>query len=164
MPLGRPPAAPSPSLGTQKEGQAGRGSTAPHFPGSRRSPPRGSSKGGKALADFPNAFYCPCPSRRPLFQSGPAATVPQAPGSSEQQSLPQKSKLFGWMRNVFFFLSFSLFFFFFCISRATPMAHGGSQARSQIRATAASLHHSHSNSGSKPSLQPTPQLMATPDP
>ena len=31
-------------------------------------------------------------------------------------------------------------------------------------ATAAGLHHSHSNSGSKPHLQPTSQLTATPDP
>ena len=29
---------------------------------------------------------------------------------------------------------------------------------------AASLHHSHSNVGSEPHLQPTPQLTATPDP
>ena len=29
---------------------------------------------------------------------------------------------------------------------------------------AASLHHSHSNAGSEPHLQPTPQLMAVPDP
>ena len=29
---------------------------------------------------------------------------------------------------------------------------------------AASLHHSHSNTGSKPRLLPTPQLAATPDP
>ena len=40
----------------------------------------------------------------------------------------------------------------------------GSQARGPIRAVAASLHQSHSNMGSKPHLQPTPQLMATPDP
>uniref|UniRef100_A0A8D1KAK8 Uncharacterized protein n=1 Tax=Sus scrofa TaxID=9823 RepID=A0A8D1KAK8_PIG len=43
-------------------------------------------------------------------------------------------------------------------------ACGGSQARSRIRATAASLHHSHNNLGSKPCLQPTLQLMATLDP
>lgn len=30
--------------------------------------------------------------------------------------------------------------------------------------TAASLHYSHSNTGSKPHLRPTPQLMAAPDP
>ena len=33
-----------------------------------------------------------------------------------------------------------------------------------IGATSAGLHHSHSNAGSEPRLQPTPQLMATPDP
>ena len=48
--------------------------------------------------------------------------------------------------------------------RATGVAHGCSQARSRIRAAAISLHHSHSKTGSKPCLQPTPQLMATPDP
>ena len=40
------------------------------------------------------------------------------------------------------------------------MAYGGSQARGLIRATAAGLHHSHSNTKSKPHLQPTPQLRA----
>ena len=53
---------------------------------------------------------------------------------------------------------------FFCFSRAAPAAYGGSQARGLIGATAADLHHSYSNAGSKPSLQPIPQLTATPDP
>ena len=44
------------------------------------------------------------------------------------------------------------------------MAYGSSQARGQIGATAASLYHSHSNVGSEPCLQPTPQLTATPGP
>ena len=44
------------------------------------------------------------------------------------------------------------------------MAYGSSQARDRIRATAVSLHHSHSNVGSKPHLRPIPQLTATPDP
>ena len=48
--------------------------------------------------------------------------------------------------------------------RATPMAYGGSQARGQIGAVAARLHHSYSHSGSELSLQPTPQPMATADP
>ena len=39
-----------------------------------------------------------------------------------------------------------IFFFFF---RATLAAYGGSQARGQIGAIAAGLHHSHSNSGSE---------------
>ena len=34
----------------------------------------------------------------------------------------------------------------------------------RIGATAAGLHHSHSNTGSEPHLQPTPQLTAVPDP
>ena len=42
------------------------------------------------------------------------------------------------------------------------MAHGGLQARDRIGATAASLHQSHSNTGSELHLQPTPQLMAMP--
>ena len=66
----------------------------------------------------------------------------------------------------FFFFSFLFFFFFvvflsFCLFRA---AHGGSQARGLIRATAASLCHSHSNAGSELHLQPTPQLTAMLDP
>ena len=36
--------------------------------------------------------------------------------------------------------------------------------RGGIRAAAASLPHSHSNTGSEQHLQPTPQLMAMPDP
>ena len=42
--------------------------------------------------------------------------------------------------------------------RATPIAYGSSQAMGQIRAVAAGLHQTHSNVGSKPHLQPTPQL------
>ena len=55
-------------------------------------------------------------------------------------------------------------FFFFCLFRATPTANGGSQAKGQIGAVAASLPHSHSNAGSKLNLRPTPQLKATSDP
>ena len=57
----------------------------------------------------------------------------------------------------------SFFFFFFClfaISWTALAAYGGSQARGLIGATAADLHHSYSNAGSKPSLQPIPQLTA----
>ena len=36
-------------------------------------------------------------------------------------------------------------FYLFLLFRAMPMAHGSSQVRGQIRAAAASLHHSHSN-------------------
>ena len=50
------------------------------------------------------------------------------------------------LKNKFFF-SVSLF-------RAKALAYKGSQARALIRATAASLHHSHSNTKSEPRLQP----------
>ena len=59
--------------------------------------------------------------------------------------------------SIFFVVVFDLF-------RATPEAYGGSQARDRIRAAAAGLHHSHSNTRFEPSLQSTPQLMETPDP
>ena len=62
----------------------------------------------------------------------------------------------------FSFFLFFFFFFFFCLFRAALAACGGSQSRGWIRAAAAG--HSHSLSGSKPCLQPTPQLMATSDP
>ena len=59
---------------------------------------------------------------------------------------------------------FFFFFGLFAISRAAPMAYGGSQARGRIGATAAGLHQSHSNTGSESCLQTTPQLTATLDP
>ena len=52
----------------------------------------------------------------------------------------------------------------FCLFRAAPAAYRGSQARGQIRATAAGLYHSHSNARSESHLRPTLQLTATPDP
>ena len=56
-------------------------------------------------------------------------------------------------------VTFQTFFF-----RAAAMAYGSSQGRGGIRAIAASLHHSHSNMGSEPCMQPTPQFTATTDP
>ena len=58
-------------------------------------------------------------------------------------------------------------YFFFCLfafSRAAPAAYGDSQARGPIGAVATGLRQSHSNAGSEPRLQPTPQLTATQDP
>ena len=56
------------------------------------------------------------------------------------------------------------FFVFLPFLWATPTAYGGSQVRGLIRAAATDLHQSHSNVGSEPYLQPTPQLTATPHP
>ena len=74
---------------------------------------------------------------------------------------------------LYLFLFFFLFFFFVflsfvvvivvAISWATPAAYGGSQSKDLIRAVAAGLHRSHSNTGSEPRLRPTPQLRAMPD-
>ena len=55
------------------------------------------------------------------------------------------------MKTKKFFFSFS-FLLFFLLLRTTPMAYVSSQTRGQIGATAVSLHHSHSNVGSKPCL------------
>ena len=51
---------------------------------------------------------------------------------------------------------FPYFFFFFCLFRITPAGFRNSQARGQIWVTAASLHHSHSNRGSKMFLRSIP--------
>ena len=59
---------------------------------------------------------------------------------------------------------FFLLFFLFLVFRAASEAYGSSQARGRIGATAAGLHHSHSNVGSELRLRPTPQPMTTPDP
>ena len=56
------------------------------------------------------------------------------------------------------------FIYFFAISWAAPMAHGGSQTRGRIGAVATGLHHSHSDVGSELCLRPTPQLTAMLDP
>ena len=62
-----------------------------------------------------------------------------------------------------YYLLLSLFFFF-GLFRAAPTAYDGSLARGCFGAVAADLHHSHSNAGSEPCLQPTPQLRETLDP
>ena len=56
------------------------------------------------------------------------------------------------------------FFVVVAISWAAPTAYGGCQARGSIGAIATGPHQSHSNTGSEPRLQPTPQLTAMPDP
>ena len=53
----------------------------------------------------------------------------------------------GW--NEVFANAVGFFFCFIClfVFRAMPTAYGSSQARGRIRAVAAGLHHSHSNTG-----------------
>ena len=54
--------------------------------------------------------------------------------------------------------SYLFLFVFLPFSWAAPTAYGGSQARGLIGAAATGLRQSHSNAGSEPRLQPTPQL------
>ena len=54
-----------------------------------------------------------------------------------------------------------VFFFFFLGLNPRPMDVPG--LGGPIRATAAGLHHSHSNAKSEQHLRPIPQLMAMPD-
>ena len=76
-------------------------------------------------------------------------------------TVPQFSfNISGIFSENFFFFFFDLFTF----SRAARAAYGGSQARRQIGAVATGLSQSHSKVGSKPRLQPTPQLLAMIDP
>ena len=64
---------------------------------------------------------------------------------------------------LFIFVFFVVVVVVVAISWAAPAAYGGSQARGPIGAVATGLRQSHSNAGSEPRLQPTPQLTATPD-
>ena len=53
---------------------------------------------------------------------------------------------------------------FFSLFRAAGATYGSSQAWGQIEATAAGLHHSHSNVGSEPFCDLHHSSRATPDP
>ena len=87
----------------------------------------------------------------------------QKPGAKniEQSVLNVSFRVRKKNKSQFFFLFFFFFFFgLFAFFRAAPVAHRGSQARGPIGAIATSLRQSHSNAGSEPRLQPTPQLRA----
>ena len=60
--------------------------------------------------------------------------------------------------------SFFFLLFFFGLFRAALVVYGGFQARGWIGATAAGLHHRHSNAKSELHLQTIPKLVATPCP
>ena len=78
---------------------------------------------------------------------------PYAMSAALERPSPPKKELVNGLNN------FLKYFF-----KAAPVAHGSSQARGRIRAAAAGLHHSHSNTGSETHLPPTLQLVAMPDP
>ena len=60
---------------------------------------------------------------------------------------------------LFILFYFIITFFVFCLSKAAPVAYGCSQARGLIGALAPSLCQSHDSRS-----EPTPQVMAMPDP
>ena len=67
---------------------------------------------------------------------------------------------------LFLFLTYS-FLRFVCLLvcfRSKPVAYASSLARGKIGVAASSLRPSHSKTRSEPHLQPTLQLIATPDP
>uniref|UniRef100_A0A4X1SPA0 Cationic amino acid transporter C-terminal domain-containing protein n=1 Tax=Sus scrofa TaxID=9823 RepID=A0A4X1SPA0_PIG len=108
--------------------------------------------GGRILNDFTAVcfpdlmFPTPCRERNPQ----PSAFHPL-----EHRDLH--------LQLLFFFFFFFFFFVFLLFLWAAPVAYGGSQVRGAIGAVATGLRQSHSNTGSEPCLQPTPQLTATPD-
>ena len=61
-------------------------------------------------------------------------------------------------------ITLTAFLFSFFLFQTAPLAYGSSQARGRIRAAAASLYHSHSNTGSELCLRLIPQRMAMLDP
>ena len=66
--------------------------------------------------------------------------------------------------NMLQFCLFVCLFLSFVFFRAIYTTYRGSQAMGLIRAVAAGLRQSHSNTRSEPSLQPTSHLTAMPDP
>ena len=67
-----------------------------------------------------------------------------------------------WCWVPFIFLLIYIFMYLFIAFEGHTWAFWSSQARGGIRATAASLHHSHTNMGPETYLWSTPQLKAMP--
>ena len=85
------------------------------------------SEAGQVLGDHPNRWSRVWASERL---------------SEAEQGSPVSVLLYASHLNAVLFLCL------FCFFRATPEAHGSSQARGQTGAAAAGLHNGHSNAGS----------------
>ena len=82
-----------------------------------------------------------------------ALRTPKIVGSSLLPLLPLHSKSTKSMQNLSTYHTlFLCVCVCVCLFRAALMAYGGSQAKGRIRASAATLCHSHSNKGSEPHL------------
>ena len=89
---------------------------------------------------------------------------PPDPG---MQRLARATMLFEFMAHKFVCVCVVLFIYLFIylfIFRTAPVAYGSSQARGQIRAASAILHHSHSNARSQSHLRPICSSWAILDP
>ena len=93
----------------------------------------------------------------------PRSRIKLCHSSYQHHSSENVGSLTHWATRKFLKREFFVLFCLFAFSWAAPEVYGGSQARDPIGAVATCLGHSHSNVGSVPSLQPTPQLMATSD-
>ena len=111
------------------------------------------------------SLSAPTPSRSPSCQalglsgSGQPPVLSMVGSSTTSASLPSQLAIF-----CDSLVGFFLVCLFVLLFRAEPEAHETSWARGQIRATAAGLHLSHSNTRSELPLRPTPELTATLDP
>ena len=100
-------------------------------------------------------------SRAPL---GRALSTPQGPlPPSKCQWLPKAIyiclvRISRWSFCIHTGIKLGPYFFLFFFLGPHPAAYGGSQARGPVGATAAGLHHSHSNVRSELRLWPAPQL------
>ena len=99
---------------------------------------------------------CPFIEETTWLQPDPLPTPNRVSWDGVTDSLFCRLKVHFWVHMGFFLGGRGLF-------KAIPMAYESSQATGGSGAAAANLYHSHSCTGSEPHLQPTPQLVTTPD-
>ena len=111
-------------------------------------------------------YVCICGIWKLLGQGSNPHSHRDNAGSFLPHSRKSQSQFLNCIKHLFnrILLYENILDFFFFLFRAAPIAYGSSQAKGPIRARAAHQSHSHSNTGCKPHLQPTTQLMASADP
>ena len=80
-----------------------------------------------------------------IILTGEDSRLETLPSPRSWGSSPAEDKVLRMRKNPARSDTFYFLFLFFCLLRATPAAHGGSQARGLIRVAAASHSHSHSH-------------------
>ena len=115
------------------------------------------------------SILCSTASNAPRHPApSPHARGPEEQGSAKYFcSYPQWEQPQSKKRHFFFLYikglnaEFLVFICLFLLFRAIPTANGSSQAKGRIRATAAGLHHGHSNVGSQLHLEPAASVTYT---